>query len=1319
MNTGDFILLHVLDVFKAVLDNELIEPHDDFFTEGGDSLKAGRATYEINEKLQVDIKTSAFFDHRTAAELAAHISSVGKKEVEHIGKVEEKGWYPLSFSQSRLYVLYQLEKTMLNYNLPQVCIIEGFFDLGKAHEAFAAIIDRHENLRSSFHLVDGQPCMKIHEKVDFEFEHYEAVSWAWDSIAKEFVRPFDLERAPLMRIGIAKLSGNRTALLFDTHHIVSDGTSMNILIGDFTRLYSGQLLSPLEIQYKDYSEWQRAQKARNLFEGMKSYWVEKYADGAPVLNLPTDFIRPQPRSFAGACLRFDIGGELTAELKKMVRESGVTLYSVLLAAFFILLHKYSGQDDIVIGCAVAGRNHRQLENIIGMFVNSLPVRSALRESKEAGEYVSELCAELGKMFDFQGYPIEEIIENIRARREGGRNPLFDVMFVLQNMESVDILIEGATVEAHEIDTATANVDLTLEAREKGGNISFKLEYSTELFEKAAIERMVGHYINILTEVSSGQGKTIGGLDILSESEKTALLSDFNAPGENYSSLPIADVFETVAKSCRDRVALEFGDELLTYGQFNEKVNGFANSLIQMGVRPGNRVALFFERSIDMVICMFAALKAGAVYVPIEPGYPAERIRFIANDSEASCLIFHDRTSFVKDVEGIDVETMVSFEDLAKIRPAPSLAGRPGCSGKDGVYMMYTSGSTGNPKGTVITSENIARVVHNTNYISISSQDVLLQLSSYAFDGSVFDIFGALLNGARLVLIGKDSILDVDVLAETIVDKRITVFFVTTALFNVLADYKIDSLAGVRTIIFGGESANVSLVKKAFAFLGPGRIVHAYGPTENTTFSTVYPVDSLAENADTVPIGKPISGTKAYVLDKNSGLLPIGVPGELCLAGSGLSSGYVNRPDLTNEKFIDNPFCPDSKMYKTGDVVKWDSCGNLVFLGRVDNQVKIRGFRVELDEVSSKIAQDARIRDVFVCLKEGNNNKQLHAYLVAAPDFPVGELKLALLSQLPEYMVPLSYTVLDKFPINANGKIDRSKLPEPAIGQLSAAEPPESLVQSSIGSIWKSVLGVEGIGLDDNFFDIGGNSILLIQMHAQINLLYPDKVKITDIFANPTIRQMAFFLEGEGGAGAAVTMPSISFPAEYYSNSHSRSMASIFSFCIDKGTVQGLNKVALQQSVSVEHLLVSLYMSLVSVLSKQQSVLIHYSDGRSSIRTIERCFSNDEDILGCAEYIEANIDSLPSFGLEKLSALNKKTEGNGTSILIEYRKTQGRHVSFSAYYDMTVAISRLEEEIEIISESNSTLDKHKMKIVDQLYLQLIRKFIVWYSKERGF
>jgi amino acid adenylation domain-containing protein len=1102
---------------------------DNFFELGGHSLKSTKLISKIYKELDKKVPLSVVFNWPTIRDLADYIIGSREDRYTPIGLVEEKEYYPLSSAQKRLVVLQQMKPESIIYNVPLVIGFKERFARDRFEKTFREIIARHESQRTSFDLVKDEPVQRIHRQVNFNIEYYDVTGEAQpgnrqriEQVIDGFVRPFDLSKAPLMRVGLINTGGHRHILLVDMHHIITDGSSMEVYIEEFYDIYEGHELPEIQVQYKDFSQWQNRLIESGEIKAQEEYWLREFEGELSVLELPTDYPRPAVQGFEGRTLSFVLGQEETKGLKDLASAEQVTLYILMLAVFNVFLAKISRNEAITIGTPIAGRGHPDVQRIIGVFVNTLVLKNDPVGSKGFLEFLEEVKAKTVRAFENQDYQYEYLVEKLEANRDASRNPLFDVMYTLETREM------SGKPGSYGYENRVSKFDLTLVGIDGGENLFFTLEYSTKLFKEVTIRRFIEYLKRVLSTIIENPAKKIAAIEVIEDREREQLLHDFNDTATGYpGTKTLPGLFEAEVNRAADRAALvdTGGVGLLSYRELNRRANRLARVLRQQGLETGTITGILLDPSVEMIVSLLAVLKAGGAYLPIDPEYPAERTKYMLSDSGAKILLTRDQY-------GDRVEDSVEILDVGQHRlyeGGMDDAAVVGMAGPEGIaYIIYTSGTSGRPKGTLTSHRNVIRVVKSTNYIELTGEDRLLQLSNFAFDGSVFDIYGALLNGASLLMMRRETVLAVDKLSDLIRRERITVFFVTTALFNALIDFDIDCFETVRTVLFGGEKVSLRHGLKAFEHLGRGRVIHVYGPTETTVFATYHPLDEMEKSANTLPIGKPLANTTAYILDKYWLPVPVGVAGEIYIGGDGVARGYLNNPELTADKFITasatsrQPQTPKSYiLYRTGDLGRFLPDGSIDFLGRIDSQVKIRGFRIELEEIVGRLAGITGIKEVTVIDRQDENGqKYLCAYVVAAGKLDVPALRAELSAHLPGYMIPTHFVEIDKIPLTANGKIDKRSLPEPVVKPSDSCLVPLNTREAKLVEIWSEVLGIDkgGIGLDLDYFDLGGHSLNATTLILKIHKEFAVKIPLAEIFRNSTVRELANLIKESEKAG---------------------------------------------------------------------------------------------------------------------------------------------------------------------------------------------------------
>ncbi|MEE4564878.1 amino acid adenylation domain-containing protein [Paenibacillus polymyxa] len=1117
----------LVSIWKEVLEIERIGIKDNFFEAGGHSLRATHVISLIHKQLHKNVQLKDLFQHPTIEQFAQVIEALEQTTYESIPVSENKPFYAVSSAQKRMYILNQLDGAGISYNIPGALTLIGSLDHKALDNAFRQLIDRHETLRTSFETMNGEPVQRVHNEVPFRVELIHAPGAdqrETDELVHGFVQPFNLEQAPLFRAGLIEISPEHHILLLDMHHIISDGTSINVLIQDFIHLYAGDTLPSLRIQYKDYAAWQREQQQSERYQEQEDYWLNTFAGELPVLDIPTDYPRPAVRSFEGDVLEFTLDQRQSEGLKSIAMQTESTLYMVLLAAYTTLLSQYSGQEDIIVGSPIAGRPHADLGNLIGMFVNTLAIRNYPEGGKTFRDYVLEVKDNALKAFEHQNYPFEELVEKLGVDRDLSRNPLFDTMFALQNLEQTEQQLAELQLASYPSEQTTAKFDLSLFAQEDGEQIACGFQYGTRLYKRETIERLAVHLQQLINVVIEQPEIALAAIEMVSTQEKEQLVKQFSttAVDSPYPRDQLMHVlFEEQVAQSPDRLAITFADTQLTYRELNERSDRLAGILTSHGIRHGSgtqiqRVGIVAERSIEMVVSMLAILKAGGAYVPIDPEYPEERIRYLLEDSGAELLLSQRReqVSFEPGIPVIDLSDAQlwssEFEGYTHTHGSDAISN--GGSALDLSHVIYTSGTTGKPKGVMVNHRNVVRLVKSTSYATLDENTRMLQMGAVVFDASTFEIWGTLLNGGQLYVVNHDTILDAAKFKQAMNKYRINTMFMTTALFNQHSQQDIEVFASLKELLVGGDVMSVPHANRVLKEYPHLRLSNVYGPTENTTFSTTYEI--MEPQTQGVPIGRPIDHSTVYVVNRSLKLQPVGAWGELLLGGDGVALGYLNRPELTAEKFIESPFRPGEYCYRTGDLVRWRADGILEYKGRMDEQVKIRGYRIELGEVETRLSTIAGVKESVVIVRQDDHGqKQLCAYFVTDSELSASDLRNALSQDLPSYMVPSYFVRLSRLPLTLNGKVDRRALPapEPNVDTGMDYVAPETDVQQALAAAWGAILGIQKVGIQDNFFHLGGDSIKAIQVSSRL-FQAGYKLEMKDLFKYPTIADLSTYIQ---------------------------------------------------------------------------------------------------------------------------------------------------------------------------------------------------------------
>lgn len=1037
----------------------------------------------------------------------------------------------LSFAQERLWFLDQLEPGNVAYNMQWRRRVLGRLDVLVLHKTLNEIVRRHESLRTSFVAIAGEATQVISRDTEVELPVFD-LRQVPEVVRKREVKRlaqeeaewrFDLSAGPLFRASLIRLEEEDHILMLTMHHIVSDGWSVGLLDQELTELYEayskGQTspLKELPIQYADFASWQRQWLQGEELKNQLSYWRQQLHGLPATLELPQARPRPTVRTYIGANRGFELPRSLTKALNELSRRQGATLFMTLLAAFQALLSRYTGETDICVGVPVANRNRAEIEELIGLFVNTLVMRTDLSGNPTFKELLSRVREVALGAYAHQDLPFEKLVDELRPERSISRNPFFDVIFALQNTPVAAVELSGLKMIQWGVENRRTKFDLEIHIWERVETLACTFVYNRDLFEAETIQRMLGHYEELLRGVVANPEWPMSQHELLRTEEREQLIVGWNRTASKYPrERCIQELFEEQVGRTPDSIAVAFANEEISYGELNQRANQLAHYLRKAGVQPEEMVGICVDRSVEMIVGLLGILKAGGVYVPLDPTYPTERLSFMLEDTQVPVLLM--QASLRNNLPVTRNASVIALDTDWAVLAGESQE-NPTCrtDPENLAYVIYTSGSTGRPKGVSVPHRGVVRLVKETNYAKLESDEVFLQFAPLSFDLSTFEIWGSLLNGARLVMM-KPGLPALAEVGETISRGGVTTLWLTAGLFHQMIESEPEGLRGLRQLLAGGDVLSVSHVEKTARELGSCRLINGYGPTENTTFTCCYDVKAGEQFDGNVPIGFPIANTSVYILDREMRLVPIGVAGELCTGGDGLARGYLNRPDLTAARFIPDSFSnrPGARLYRTGDLARYGPDGTILFLGRVDNQVKLRGFRIELGEIEIVLAQHQAVRECVVMVrKDQPEHKRLVAYIVPSQESAsIGELRAFLKEKLPEYMVPSSYVLLEAVPLTANGKVDRRALleMEPLPTEIQAAYvAPQTQTERTIVGIWQEVLHLEKVGTSDNFFDMGGHSLLVVKVHSKLSEVFGTDLKITDLFRYPTINSLARYL----------------------------------------------------------------------------------------------------------------------------------------------------------------------------------------------------------------
>jgi amino acid adenylation domain-containing protein len=1041
--------------------------------------------------------------------------------------------FPTTFAQQRLWFLEQLQPGSTSYLVPWSLRIEGELNASALEKSLAEIIRRHEILRTTFSWRDEMP-MQVVGSPAFTLTvlNISGLDRPEEKAAEmgraEARIPLDLEHGPLFRAQLLRLNPQLHILLLTMHHIIFDGWSRRILIQELSALYDAfcagrpSLLPPPNLQYADYAVWQRQQLQGTNLEKQLSYWRKQLAGVPASLDLPVDRPRPPVQTFNGAKLPIAFSKDLTEKLNTFSRQNGATLFMTLLAGFQTLLSRYSLQDDIAVGTPIANRNRAELEEMIGFFANTLVMRAKLSDETNFKELVAQVRETSLEAYAHQDVPFEKLVEELRPDRNLSQNPLFQVLFSLQNSPRQAFELSGLTLRLMDLGETTSKFDISAFLSESPDGVRGRFEFNTDLFDSETIQRMIGHYEMLLAAAVEHPHIPVSKIPLLTDEERSLILDGWNCTKSEYpQTMCLHQLIEAQAKRTPDAIAVVMGKEQISYRALDKKANQLANYLQQRGVGPETLVGVFLERSIDMVIVLLGVLKAGGAYIPLDPAYPSERIAFILEDAGAKVLLTQQDLVSVLPSGSAVVITMDAMQGrtakegkkspIAKLTPQ-NLA-----------YVLYTSGSTGKPKGVQITHANLVNFLFSMRAEpGLAPEDTLLAVTTLSFDIAGLEIYLPLVTGAKIILASRSEAADGQRLLQLIRNRKPTIIQSTPATWRMLIEAGWEGSAELK-VLCGGEALPGNLTAQLLPRCS--ELWNMYGPTETTIWSSVYRVNSATATA---PIGRPIANTTFYILDAHMQPVPIGVSGELYIGGDGVARGYLSRPELTEAGFVPNPFDrrPDAKLYRTGDLARYLPDGNVQYLGRTDFQVKVRGFRIELGEIESVLAKHSSVRQAVVAAREDSpGDKRLVAYIVPKPGqhLSLVDARAYLKQTLPDYMLPTGLVALEALPLTPNGKVDRKALPKPDLAKAVSglAAPPRDELETKVAMIWQEILGIPSVNITDNFFDLGGHSLMAVRLMNEIKKLTGVEIPLTALFQGATIERLANLIRGTASVPQAI------------------------------------------------------------------------------------------------------------------------------------------------------------------------------------------------------
>ncbi|MEI4803295.1 amino acid adenylation domain-containing protein [Bacillus sp. FJAT-51639] len=1103
----------LVEVWKEVLDIDHLEKDTHFLELGGHSLKATLLTAKVNQEFEIELLSRELFQAPTFNQYLDVVSKAQKTKYQPMEVIEEQEYYPVSSSQERLLAVQNMDETGLAYNMSAALILEGEVDKERVEKVFNTLVERHDAFRTEFDYINGEAVQRISKNITFKMDYLEIDDVnELEPLIRKFIRPFNVNQAPLLRVELIKLKG-QYLLNIDMHHLIADGISVDLIISEWSRLYNGEELPPLRVQYKDYVSWANA-KEQNDMQEKERYWLDQFKGEIPILDMPTDYLRPQMQSFEGDTYKFMLPDDIKEGLKTLSETTDTTLFMIMLAAYHTLLSKYTGQEDIIVGIPAAGRMHEDTKGIVGLFVNTLAIRNYPMANKSFHNFLAEVKETILGALDHQDYAFSNLVNKLGLTRDLSRNFLFDTMFSFFNTDSQQWDTKDLSIKPYEFKTNISKFDLVLNAEQKADDIYLEFEYCTKLFKSETIEQLGRHYIHVLREVILKGNTELSQIEILANKEKASMDFKFNNTfKDRQGSQPLHYYVEEQVRNNPKEIAVVFEDKKLTYKELNDYANELANLLLSKGINASHRVPIIMNRDLEVVVSMLAVMKIGASFAPIDINWPINRKIDVLKELESPVVITNEKlTNFNGE---LPYEFYyIQLENFSGVDKNPDVE----VDKEDPLYVIFTSGSTGKPKGVIVPHRGVInRLLWMNDYYGIESAKSVLQTTDHIYDSVVWQIFWPLMNGGKTTLTNKEDTLNADYICSIVHEQKITMTDFVPSVFNTIVSQLEknqvihEKLKSLMQVIIGGEEITPKTVQYFIKVFPHVKVTNLYGPTEASIGCIFYEVNG---HEDKIPIGKPIDNTKIYILDQYLKRVPVGVPGHLYISGEPLAIGYLNNEKATREAYIENPYGTEGykKMYKTGDVAKYLPDGNIAYLGRSDLQIKIRGYRIELNEIEFYLEQFEEINEAIVTTQEINGTTFLFGYVVGEKNIDLEQILEALAKQLPEYMIPTKLMQIDKIPIAFSGKANRKALPKfDWTDSVVSYESPKNEMEELLTQIWIEVLNISEVGTHDNFFHIGGDSIKGLQIISKLKAKGYE-LTLKDLFQNPKIQNLALYVK---------------------------------------------------------------------------------------------------------------------------------------------------------------------------------------------------------------
>ncbi len=1128
----------IAGIWRDLLGIDEINGDSNFFDLGGDSVCASQVLMRIGARTGITLTLGDMFEYPTLSGIsqlvASESSHVAKTSAIEMERIDRERHLPLSRGQKRLWFLSKLEPESPAFNLALGIRIEGRLNKEILRKAINSVVERQESLRTAFVENDGEVGAVINDYTDIELNYIDATTMeggeqsAYEIIKEASAIPFDLERGPLARWNLLHVADDLHILIYHAHHIVFDGWSLGVVLKEIGIFYEALEqdkkadLPALDFQYVDCAAWLEKWLQSDKLKPQREYWISQLKGQLPVLQLPSDRPRPKSPKYKGSLASFELPAELSDKIKALSKKSDATFFMIFLAAFKVLLYRYSGQKDIVVGTPVANRNHIEMEKVVGFFINMLALRSDLSDNPSFADFLSRIRKTSIDAFANQDLPFEQLVDMLKPSRDLSIHPVYQVMFAFHNFSFPPITLENIKMQNTMIDRGASQLDLWLSLWEEGPVFKGMIEYSTELFDRRTISRMIGNYVTLLESVVDNPGLSIDNHRLLDEESRKRIVHGFNQTELELPEVPCFHLlFERLANHAPRNIAIVFEDQEMTYGELNARSNQLAHYLKELGVGLDVLVGVYVERSLEMMIGVMGILKAGGAYVPLDPTYPEERIAFMIEDARMPVILTQDRLEArIPENEAVVICLDADWDEIAR---HPRQSPRTSVKGENLAYVIFTSGSTGRPKGVRIPRHAVLNfLVSMAREPGFTPDDVLLAVTTLSFDIHVLELYLPLIVGAKVVIASRETASDGERLLATLNESKATVMQATPSTWRLLIEAGWDGTRNLK-VLCGGEAFPRDLVRALMT--RAGSVWNMYGPTETTVWSSCC---QITDGDAPILVGRPIANTQIYILDRLMQPVPIGVAGELHIGGDGVTRGYLDRPELTEKQFVPDPFLPEKydRIYKTGDLARVRPDGNFEYIARIGTQVKVRGFRIELGEIESVLSEHPSVEKCVVTVNEITpGDVSIIGYVVGqeAEELDVASLRNHLKTKLPDYMVPQHFMVLESLPLTPAGKVDRKNLPVPERNRSSLEQAyvtPSSDLERAISAAWQDVLKLDKIGIQDNFFDLGGHSLLLAQVHNKLRKKLSTEVSMLEMFQYPTIASLAEYLSRDGNGSSS-------------------------------------------------------------------------------------------------------------------------------------------------------------------------------------------------------